>query len=604
MMGFSKFALLCIFFTVLSGAVAYGQGTYTAASCNQSDVKAVINGPTHTAVNGDVIYIPAGSCTWSSGVSFSVAIQIIGAGAANTIITDANNDGGTYIFSASNIQVTPYLLRYSGMTIQPASGVNNGSSPLGVGGVCNSSTCPNLRVDHMTFTGWNEATNGDQSAWMVREDNVYGVMDHNTVNITSAVLASTSFSSYMGVGTLGDNSWAQPDSFGTAAAMYFENNTFNGANGAGVEDTDAPGPSQSSGGSRFVVRFNTFNAGGYNGLAYTHGTETGNRVRGGRQVEVYGNTATCNGSCSSGAYIRSGVLRQFGNTFASASGGVWGSYVALATYRTYSGHVPWGYCQGLGPYDDNDGTLYASGTITGVSTTGGPLVVSDSTRTWTANQWAVNGNPYSIVDVSITTSGWHPGYTISSSTSTSVTAGNYGQDILDGPPKFNVGDTYNILRASVCIDQPSRGAGTLISGNTPSPTGWVGEVLDPSYEWLDKTTAGSTVYTQSVSTIDQGLVAAKLIANRDFYNYVSSGFNGTSGVGSGTLASRPSTCTTGVGYWATDQGNWNQTGNGFGQGELFVCTATNTWSLNYTPYAYPHPLDRPDPPTGLLATPH
>ena len=39
-------------------ATAYGQGTYTAASSAQSDVNAVINGPTHTAVNGDIIQIP------------------------------------------------------------------------------------------------------------------------------------------------------------------------------------------------------------------------------------------------------------------------------------------------------------------------------------------------------------------------------------------------------------------------------------------------------------------------------------------------------------------------------------------------------------------
>ena len=37
-----------------------------------------------------------------------------------------------------------------------------------------------------------------------------------------------------------------------------------------------------------------------------------------------------------------------------------------------------------------------------------------------------------------------------------------------------------------------------------------------------------------------------------------------------TLANRPAICTPGVGYWATDQGNWNQSGNG-GQGQLFVC---------------------------------
>jgi hypothetical protein len=88
-------------------------------------------------------------------------------------------------------------------------------------------------------------------------------------------------------------------------------------------------------------------------------------------------------------------------------------------------------------------------------------------------------------------------------------------------------------------------------------------------------------------------------ANRDYYNAVSasdqtsptSPFNGTTGMGFGTLANRPTTCTTGseaadagkggVGYFATDQGP---------QGTLYRCAAANTWTLHYTPYTYPHPL--------------
>ncbi|MBX3347813.1 MAG: hypothetical protein KF747_03630 [Nitrospira sp.] len=99
-----------------------------------------------------------------------------------------------------------------------------------------------------------------------------------------------------------------------------------------------------------------------------------------------------------------------------------------------------------------------------------------------------------------------------------------------------------------------------------------------------------------------------LVANRDYYNAVSanaqssstSPFNGTSGVGFGTLANRPTTCTHttlqngdeggGVMYWATDQGSWNQSGDGRGNGVLYRCSATNTWIVHYTPYAYPHPL--------------
>src|SRR5271154_3927988 len=61
--------------------------TYTAASCNYSDVNAVINGPTHVAVNGDTIVIPAtGSpCTWTTGIAINgVGIDIAGTGTPNT----------------------------------------------------------------------------------------------------------------------------------------------------------------------------------------------------------------------------------------------------------------------------------------------------------------------------------------------------------------------------------------------------------------------------------------------------------------------------------------------------------------------------------------
>ena len=85
--------------------------------------------------------------------------------------------------------------------------------------------------------------------------------------------------------------------------------------------------------------------------------------------------------------------------------------------------------------------------------------------------------------------------------------------------------------------------------------------------------------------------AGLLQFNRDAYTDEGITFNGTVGVGSGTLASRSATCTAGVAYWATDQGgNWDTLHGGANDGQLYKCTATNTWTLYMTPAIYPHPL--------------
>jgi hypothetical protein len=86
--------------------------------------------------------------------------------------------------------------------------------------------------------------------------------------------------------------------------------------------------------------------------------------------------------------------------------------------------------------------------------------------------------------------------------------------------------------------------------------------------------------------------------NVDLFNQDSSTFDGSSGVGCGTLATMQAitTCAEGVGYWITNQSCSNLTGMvGINpttpiSGTLDKGTSTNTWTAYYTPYTYPHPL--------------
>jgi hypothetical protein len=613
--------------------VAHGQtsgSTVTAASCKETDVNAVINGPTHIAADGDVIQIPSGSCTWTSKLTVpsGIGITLIGAGTPNggasTQAPNASCTGTTITDGVTGnmlIQMTPTygnsISRISCIKFLPASPwLGGSSSPMQINGTCTSSGCPNLRLDNLTIpSNWTGlGINDDTFADL---NNMYGVADHSAIGSyapsdNGVDFINPTYSTWNGTGQYGDESWAAADSYGTNRTFYIENNTFNYAFG-----TDTDSNLGTGGGGRFVCRFNSFSNVTQGSACTNHGTETTGRARGGRQAEAYNNTLSCSNTsqgCTSGFGFRSGVALVFDNTYTAQSGSWFNSYVALADFRMFSGFSPWGYCDGQSPYDDNDGTTYYSGIVRSISTTGGTLVITDLLNPgWTSNQWVVNGNPYTVVVTSalMTIGSWsgYPGFEVTGNTSNSLSASSYGADYWNGPPVFLPGDTYKVMRSTYCIDQPGRAPSSYISGTTPSPTGWVSEPLDPVYEWGD-------THTGSFNHNPINSDSLKMINNRDYYYEVSqsaqssptSPFNGTVGTGFGTIANRPTTCTAGVAYWATDQGNWNQSGSG-GQGQLFKCTATNTWTMSYQPYTYPHPLitggtteTGPNPPTGLTRT--
>jgi hypothetical protein len=351
-----------------------------------------------------------------------------------------------------------------------------------------------------------------------------------------------------------------------ANQFYFEDNTFNNTLGTGQELY----ATNDDRGGRTVYRFNTFNDGVY----ASHGTETGGTNRGFRHTELYHNTFNWSlGHFSSVIGFRGGTGMVFNNT-------VTGNIQNLFTVNTFRRNDPWSLLHpGSYPYGRCGIVSVASITRTG------------STATATVpNHYSHEGGSYTVIAgadqaeyngmfVTIAISPTEFTFTVSGSPVSPATGTITAQSPFDG----NTDPT-----GYPCMDQGGRGKGILLSGDGPqppdipiSPIAPIGNEIEPIYAWNNLLNGA-----QSNTTV---LEATDIVlANRDYYNFETS-FDGTRGIGVGILASRPTTCTPGVGYWATDQGTWNTTG---ASGQLYKCTSPNTWTLFYEPYTYPHPLTR------------
>lgn len=692
-----RYWFLSLFLLIAPSIVTRAQAAaYTAASCAESDVTTAIG----LASNGDTVTIPAGTCTWTQTLNIRKAVTLTGSGTANaspstfgagnptTIITHQASGGLISVSGLTNGQ----FVRISLLDIEPS---GDYGYPISLMGICSAGGCPLFRLDNILWGKTNEWTEYPRGAGtLISTDNMFGVIDHNTIPAPPTMTGTSQFAninhtSWQGIGNAGDNSIVAPSTFGTNQSVYLENNSLYMVSWPVTENEFPILSYPGAGGSRITGRFNQITAWNAGVFGY-HGSETSGRSRTGRQMEVYGNAINCigNNSCSTIAGVRGGVEYMFGNTLTVGSGQWVNSFGGLQTQRTFR-NTAWYLCNGLDPYDDNDGyaqvwtgtlgslmggpsaytitvpgapwtagafnfsasspgpnyyvvfdttigwiagiasntantlttsflsdagagsghnyvspgdtitiysaTLYAAGTYTGTSQTS--AVLTDNSKNWTATQWAPsNGHVYNITNLTQNPGGYS--WQIASNTSNTAT-----QNVMPYPYwLWNNGDVYIITGTSRCFDQASAIGGQLFNpspmntGTLPpaNPVGATTEVTDPSYEFKDVGPIGhSSFWADSLN----------LVANRDYFSdgansneWTTPGAALTAGVAWGKLANRPTSCSSGVGYWATDQGNWNQSGNGFGQGELFVCTGSSAWKLQYTPYTYPHPLVSGAPP--------
>ena len=347
---------------------ATAQQTYKAASCSGPDVQTAINNETAHAVDGDIITIPAGTCTWTGGTAlkgtFTTSVTIQGAGAISATTGGASTTGSDQtiiidnltapssnttrpsstmsftITSGKTIRITGFSLQANASSVAPSGGelsIGPSGNPL----------ASSIRVDHMHLV----ARTGFYGLYIQG----IGVADHVYFDFASFRVENGMYWGGVNDNGSADSSWADGDNWGTNKFFFVEDSRFH--NGA-INDAHN--------GGRYVLRHCTATADSINGnnnlQMFNHGL-TNNRWRATRAAEVYQNNMVqpqSGGGPGAGNpfySLNSGTLLFWGNTVTQYRGGVQMDYNRKQYVSTNYTYTPppgnWGWCGAPSNWDEN-----------------------------------------------------------------------------------------------------------------------------------------------------------------------------------------------------------------------------------------------------------
>jgi hypothetical protein len=498
----SSLALAALFFAASGAAQAT---TINARSLSLTDLRAAIA----SAADGDTVIVPAGTAVWRSGLTITKGITLQGQTICdsdtgvcqdNTVILDSDQrrQPGGYPFIIFGATLGKSY-RVTGITFANGSAtITNNNGAVWLSGLSHS-----VRLDHCHFNDLSH-----ESDWIDICGAIEGVIDHNVCTNTNGntfhVFGDAWPNPDGSRGVNGDGAWSAPLDAGTEKAIFIEDNYCTAATGGATVIDDLAG-------ARWVYRHNHLHGDAY---VQSHGTENG-RTRGGRFRDVYANdfhNTTTHGVGGN----RSGVTLFHDNTFDGAAVGTlaYGPQAFRAMFQ-WPNNPTFHGATGDNPWDANatepDGThvdghppyLFESGTATG----GGQQQIIDTTKNWVPNQWAGFTAKY-IGDNQVA----H----IVSNTSNTLNVVFYTDS--GGGHVWRAGDGYQIHKLLIALDQPGRGQGDLLVGDSPinSRTGtaaWPNQRLEPMYGW-------NNIYTPTNTPVNilPGVAGFMLVEGRDYFN--------------------------------------------------------------------------------------
>ncbi len=446
------------------------------------------------AHDGDTITLPAGTFTWSTGLTITKGITLRGAnvnaGDDLTIIKD-NLPVGSSAITARMTSATQSF-RLTGITFTYGSRTTFGSTDGFIHLICQAKQ-PNqsMRIDHCHFASLYQGKMIWINGW------VYGVADHNVIQCRPR-----SFSFFVNHTTWGgpsqengNGSWADYPYYGTNKFFFIEDNVIIGHGTHAISatiDTDY--------GGRWVMRHNNLT----DMLPSGHGTEGGPK-RSQRCNEFYDNTVTWTVAWNAAGQRGGGALWH-DNTFTGVESSL-RTACRLANYRqTPARAYPvWGTSDGTSIWDQNDtdgAGHFVEGQpphvfFDGISAAGTTFNASQTQATitalgnpgWATNRWV----GYSIKNTMPKNppNGGQLGSYIKSNTSNTITYYYYAATDTRAHLTFNAGDTFKIHRVLSMMDQSGAGKADLIAddaqGNphlvSTGQAGFPHSANEPCFSW-------------------------------------------------------------------------------------------------------------------------